>query len=124
MRAMVCGVVSAGLAGFMLSPWVELFMWDVYIVASVPGAMALVLARPRGWPESYAWNAVAVIRGAAVGSATTAAIVDPSEYDSNLLWFTVVVFFYAGGLAFLGAVLLAPVAWGVSGVVSALGWER
>jgi hypothetical protein len=117
-RAAVCGVVSAGLAGFLLSPWFEVYMWDVYILASVPGALAVTLARPRGWPESYAWNAVAVIVGVAMGAATAAAIIDPSEHDSNLIFFPVVVFFFAGGLAFLGAVVLAPVAWGVSRIAS------
>ncbi len=118
MRAVTCGVVSAELTGFLLSPWFDVYMWDMYLLASVPGVMAVVLARPRGWPESYAWNAVAVIVGVAVGGATAAAIIDPSEHDSNLIFFTVVVFFFAGGLALLGVALLAPVAWGVSRVAS------
>ena len=118
LRAVVCGVVSAGVPGLVL--WFEVGRWDIPSLAVAPGVVALLLSRPRGWPTSYAWNAVAGVLGVAVGLATAAAIIDPSEHDSNLIFFTVVVFFFAGGLAFLGVMVAAPVAWGVSWVASML----
>lgn len=86
MRAVVCGIVSAGVPIAVL--WFEVG-WDIAAIMLVPAVVALALARPRGWPESYAWNAVASVLGPAVGLATAAAIIDPSEHDSNLIFFTI-----------------------------------
>lgn len=121
MRAVICGLVSASVPISVL--WFDAG-WDILMIALLPGLVALLMAQPRGWPTSYAWNAVASMLGAAVSLATTAAIIDPSEHDSNLIFFTVVAFFFAGGLAFVGVLILAPVAWGASWVASRVSRSR
>ena len=50
----------------------------------------------------------------ATAAATAAAIIDPSEHDSNLIWFTFLVFVVGASLGLIGAVSGAPIAWALS----------
>jgi hypothetical protein len=92
--------------------WFDVGRWNIPSLAVAPGVAALLLSRPWGWLTSYGWNAVASVLGVTVGLATAAAVIDPSEHNSNLIVFTVVGFFFAGGLAFLGVMVAVPVVWG------------
>jgi len=111
LRAVVCGVVSAGALVWCsgLVRWFDVGRWHIPSLAVAPGVAALLLSRLWGWLTSYGWNTVASVLGVTVGLATAAAVIDPSEHDSNLIVFTVVVFFFAGGLAFLGVMVAVPV---------------
>jgi hypothetical protein len=75
------------------------------------GLTSLLLSRRVGWWASYAANGRAAVAGAAVAAASVAAIVDPSEHDSNLIVFTFGAALFVGSLAAAGVVAATPGAW-------------